>query len=118
MIFNEITPSVGPLADWIKQPHVKEAMILDEPVDVGRVHHIMEHGYASDLNDVEIEEIGKDPFLVAAALAGPDRAVVTREISRPSKQRANRKLPDVCATFGVTVLSDFALYRILNFAIL
>jgi|SRR5271157_1816246 len=33
VIFNEVTPSVGPLADWIKQSHVKDAMILDEPVD-------------------------------------------------------------------------------------
>jgi len=41
------------------------------------VQHVLEHGYAPDLNDVEIEEIGKDPFLIAAALAGPDRAVVT-----------------------------------------
>jgi hypothetical protein len=36
LIFNEITPSVGPLAEWIKQPHVREVMILDEPIDAGR----------------------------------------------------------------------------------
>jgi hypothetical protein len=93
-------------------------MILDEPVDAGRVQHVLEQGYASDLNDVEIEKIGKDPFLIAAALACPDRAVVTREVSKPSKRRADRKIPDVCAVFGVPVISDFALYRALNFSIL
>jgi hypothetical protein len=86
-------------------------------VDAGRVKHVLEHGYAPDLNDIEIEEIGKDPFLVAAALAGPDRTVVTREISKPSKKRADRRLPDVCAGFGVPVINDFALYRALNFSI-
>lgn len=117
LIFNEITPSAGPLAEWIKQPRVKDAMILDEAVDAARVQHVLEHGYAPDLNDVEIEEIGKDPFLVAAALAAPDRIVVTREVSKPSKIRANRHLPDVCAGFGVPVITDFALYRVLKFSI-
>jgi hypothetical protein len=86
VIFNEVTPSVGPLADWIKQPHVKGAMILDEPIDRARVQHVLEHGYAPDLDDVEIEEIGKDPFLIAAALASPDRVIVTREVSKPTKK--------------------------------
>ena len=57
----------GLLADWIKQAHVREALILNEPTDLARVQFVLELGYAPDLNDVEIEEIGKDPFLVAAA---------------------------------------------------
>ena len=117
VIFSEVTPSAGPLAEWIKQSHVKDAMILNEPVDRGRVQHVLEHGYAPDLNDVEIEEIGKDPFLIAAALVGPDRAVVTREVSKPTKKRADRRIPDVCADFGIPVITDFALYRILKFSI-
>jgi hypothetical protein len=87
-------------------------------VEAGRVQHVLEHGYAPDLDDVEIEEIGNDPLLIAAALAGPDRAVVTREVSKPSKKRAERKIPDVCAVFGVPVISDFTLYRALNFSVL
>jgi transcriptional regulator with XRE-family HTH domain len=43
--------------------------------------------------------------------------VVTREVSRPSKQRANKKIPDICAQFGVPVIDDFALYRTLSFSI-
>jgi hypothetical protein len=115
VIFNEVTSSAGPMADWIKRSHVRDAMILKEPVDGGRVQHVPEHGYAPDLDD---EEIGNDPFLIAAALAGPDRTVVTRELSRPSKKRAECKIPDVCAVFGVPLITDFVLYRTLNFTIL
>ena len=117
VIFDEITPSAGPLADWVKDPHIRNTMILDEPLDGNSVRHGLARGYAPDLNDVEILEIGQDPFLVAAALAGPDRTVVTREISKPGKIRANRRLPDVCETFGVPAITDFRLYNILRFSI-
>jgi len=72
---------------------------------------------APDLTDVEIEQIGQDPFLIVAAPGGPDRIVVTREVSEPSGQRANRRVPDVCATFGIAAITDFALFRKLNFRI-
>jgi Domain of unknown function (DUF4411) len=117
VIFDEVKPSTGPLADWLKQAHVRETMILAEPVDVNHVQLVLAHGYAPDLNDVEIEEIGKDPFLIAAALAGPDRAIVTREVSKPSKRRAERRIPDVCSVFRIPVITDFGLYRTLNFSI-
>jgi Domain of unknown function (DUF4411) len=79
---------------------VKEALVLDEPTS--RVNHVIDHGYAPDRNDVEIVKVGKDPFLIAAALAGSDRVIVTREVSKPSMTRANRKVPDVCATLGLS----------------
>ena len=74
-------------------------------------------GYAPDLTDIEIDEIGKDPFLVAAAMSAPDRVVVTVEVSAPKKQRQNRKLPDVCTTFGILSMNPFELYRTLKFSI-
>jgi hypothetical protein len=117
MIFDEVKPSTGPLADWLRQAHVKDAIVLDEPVDMNRVRLVLAHGYAPDLDDVEIEEIGKDPFLIAAALASPERVIVTREVSKPTKRRAERRIPDVCNVFGVPVITDFRLYRTLNFSI-
>jgi hypothetical protein len=114
-IFNEVKPPPGILADWIKQPAVKEALVLNEPTS--GVQHVLEHGYAPDLNDVEIEKVGKDPFLIAAALAGSDRVVVTKEVSRPKATRANRKIPDVCKDLGVRCLTDFQVYGILKFSI-
>jgi hypothetical protein len=116
-IYDEVAPSRDVLGDWLRQPEVKAVLILAEPTDSGRVRRVIEHGYAPDLDDVELEKIGRDPFLIAAAMGGPDRVVVTREVSRPSKQRANRKVPDVCETFGVTVINDFGLYRELRFRI-
>jgi uncharacterized protein DUF4411 len=117
VIFDEITPPPGHLANWIKQKEVRDLMILAEPIARARVTHVLEHGYAPDLNDVETEKIGNDPFLVAAAMAAPDRVVVTREVSKPKRQRANRKVPDICDVFSVPVITDFQLYRVLQFAI-
>ena len=115
VIFDEVRPPPGPLADWLKLPEVKEELVLNEAIT--GVNHVIEKGYAPDLNDVEIVKVGKDPFLIAAALAGPDRVVVTREVSKPTMTRANRKIPDVCATFGIVSISDFKLYNSLNFFI-
>lgn len=117
VIFDEVTPPPGPLANWIKQKEVRDLMILSEPIDRARVTHVLVHGYAPDLTDVEIEKIGKDPFLVAAAMEAPDRIVVTREVSKPKRQKANRKVPDICNLFGVSVITDFQLYRALKFSI-
>jgi hypothetical protein len=115
VVFNEVKPSPGPLADWLKRPNVKQSIILKErPKGVSQV---IAQGYAPDLNDVEILKVGRDPFLIAAALAGPDRVVVTKETSKPSATRANKKVPDVCNALGVTSITDFRLYSILKFSI-
>ena len=55
--------------------------------------------------------------MTAYALMGSNRAVVTKEVSKPSKQRANRKLPDVCETMGVPWMDDFQFYRERNFRV-
>lgn len=116
-IYNEIAPFKGLLAKWLKQKHVKEAIVLDEPTNASHVQQVLARGYASDLTDVELEKIGQDPFLIAAALNGPDRTVVTHEGSKPNAQRANRRIPDVCGIFGVDAITDYELYRRLEFSI-
>lgn len=53
----------------------------------------------------EHREIGQDPFLMCAALSGgADYVVVTMESSKPGKERANRKIPDVCKELGITCM--------------
>lgn len=94
---------------------MREAIILNEQANAADIIKVIKEGYAADLNEVELEAIGRDPFLVAAALGDKDRVVVTREVSRPSKQRQNRKVPDVCATFNIECITDFELWRRLNF---
>ena len=70
------------LVKWIKTN--KAALVLDEEAVVGQVAHVTEQGYADNLTDVELEKIGRDPFLVAYALVDvQNRSVVTTEHSRP-----------------------------------
>jgi len=105
-----------PLLDWIRNPEIEATLLLNEAVDVALVQHVVSTGYAPDLNDDEIEKIGRDPFLIAYALADPaNRTVVTTEISKPSVQRANRKVPDVCTALGALVCGPFVLNRTLGF---
>ena len=101
---------------WISEEQNKSALLLLEEPDPTIVQHVIENGYGPDLTDDELEEIGRDPFLVAYALAdAANRIVVTTEVSRPSAQRQNRKVPDVCASFGVACYNTFAMTKKLGF---
>jgi hypothetical protein len=104
-----------PLLAWMKDAANKKALLLDEAVNGDLVNTVVEQGYANDLTDDQLEEIGRDPFLVAYAMSGADRWVVMREVSAPSKKRQNRKLPDVCMTFGVSWCDPFRVNRELGF---
>jgi Domain of unknown function (DUF4411) len=104
------------LLDWILQDAVYDALLFQEAVDAALVQSILSTGYAPDLTDVEVEKIGRDPFLIAYGLAHPaDRCVITTEVSRPSAERQNRKIPDVCRAFGVRCFGPFVLNRSLGF---
>ena len=43
------------------------------------------------------------------------RRIVTTEVSRPKKRRANRKIPDVAKRFGIKTLNPFQFARELDF---
>lgn len=100
---------------WLREDTNKEALLLDERVDPLLVQKVIAEGYAPDLTDDEVEQIGRDPFLIAYALAGKDRCVVTVETSAPKKQRQNRKVPDVCKSMGATSCNPFEFNRELGF---
>ncbi|SRR5258706_2744725 len=105
-----------PLLDWIGKTATEQALLLDEEVDPNLVQHVVKKGYAEDLTDDEVEQIGRDPFLVAYAMTDTaNRCVVTVEVTAPTKKRQNRKIPDVCQTFSVQCCDPFALYRQLGF---
>jgi hypothetical protein len=115
-IHSEIATSKGALKDWLTDPSNSKMLLLDAQIDPLNLNKVIEGGYAPDLNDSEVEKIGRDPFLVGYALPyGTAVTVVTKEVSAPSKQRANRKVPDVCKAIGVRCINDFAFYRELNF---
>ena len=76
----------------------------------------MDRGYAPDLTDEEVERVGRDPFLIAYAFRNPaQRTVVTTEVSKPKKQRANRHIPDVCDDLHVLNCNTYQFIEALDF---
>jgi hypothetical protein len=101
---------------WLQKDENKNALLLKETVNLSHVQQVIEKGYAADLNDDEVEKIGRDPFLVAYGMENEYRCVVTAETSAPSKMRQNRKLPDVCNDMQVKHCNPFELNRRLAFS--
>jgi len=104
------------LYGWIQNMDVTSGILFNESVDDTLVQGAIIKGYAPDLTDTEVEQLGRDPFLVAYAMVAPtERVVVTSEVSKPSKIRQNRHLPDVCTSLGITCRDPFYLNRALGF---
>lgn len=104
------------LLDWLNSANVKDTIPLGEEPDPALVRRVIVEGYAPNLNEHELLKLGRDPFLIAYALANPaGRRIVTTEISRPRKRRANRKIPDVAKKFGIETLNPFQFARELDF---
>ena len=113
---DEIIAGRGDLVDWLKVEEVKRALILNEDADAALLDRVVRDGYGG-LDETGLEAVGRDPFLVAYALAdGGQRTVVTFEVSKPSRRGARRKLPDVCADLGVPSCRLFDMVRALGFA--
>jgi hypothetical protein len=114
--YEEVIAGKGALVDWLKEEESKTALLFDEEADPSIVAKVTTEGYAPDLNEAELETIGRDPFLIAYGLAAPaNRCVVSFEVSAPKKERANRKVPDVCSTLGVKCANLFKLIEDLDF---
>jgi hypothetical protein len=105
------------LKGWLQEEFIASVLVLDEDVDADLVRRVIDEGYARDLTDLEMEALGRDPFLIAYSLADSEnRCVVTAETSKPSKRRQNRKVPDVCESLGVLWHNPFELTRALHFS--
>jgi hypothetical protein len=114
--YDEVVVGRGELVEWLRVKENKESLLLPGAVDGDFVTKATHEGYAPDLTEAELVTVGQDPFLVAYALVAiKDRTIVSFENSAPSKQRANRKLPDVCNGFGVKCMTLFELIRELDF---
>jgi hypothetical protein len=114
-VYGEVTDGRDELAEWAKDADVRADLVLNEPADLALVRQVTAL-YGNDLTDAELEAIGQDPFLIAAALRDPaNRCVVSSEVSAPAKLRQNRKVPDVCKDCGVTCIKSIDLLRVLDF---
>jgi hypothetical protein len=115
-IYEEISDGNDDLSEWAKLPETKMAVLFQEEVDQAAVQWVTYQGYLLDPDDVDIEKIGRDPFLISyAGIDIPNRCIVTTEVSRPSKQGSNRHIPDVCHQLGIYWCDPFEMYRLLNF---
>jgi len=105
------------LATWAYQVEVKEALLFEEEAEQDLVARITYGGYLNNPTDDELEEIGRDPFLISYALKDhQNRSIVTTENSKPSRMGANRHIPDVCNSFGIRCINNFELIREINFS--
>ena len=118
-IWNEIAGSAKgtPLRDWINQEPVKQALLLVEQVSQSLLNRVFDEAYAPDLSDSEIEQAAQGPFLIAYAMAAEGRIVVTKEVSKITQIRGNRRVPDACDILKVKWTTDFNMYRDLKFSI-
>jgi Domain of unknown function (DUF4411) len=121
-IYEEIKDGPGDeekdlLFAWLQDDANKNALILQEEAQVAIVQHVVTNGYAPDLTDDQIEEVGRDPFLIAYALAhNPRPCIVTMESSKPGRVRQNRHIPDVCTSLGVDSCTPYKMNRALGFS--
>lgn len=117
-IHQEFDGGNGLHVEWINDPNVKAALLLNESADPTLVVRAINDGYQGQsplFDDIQHAKYGKDPFLIAYALAARERTVVTREVSSRKKRLGSTKLPDACDDCGVEWITDFELYRRLNF---
>jgi hypothetical protein len=110
-IWDELQEHDDDVRAWVREH--REVLILDcDDIDL-HVPDVLSC-YADDLTESELEQIGADPFLVAGGIATKS-VVVSKEGSAPSRQRANRKVPDICTRMGVRCITDHLLIRELDF---
>src|SRR4051812_46977436 len=67
--YEEIVVGKGALVEWLKLEETKAALLLDEEADPALVRTVTTQGYASDLDEAEVEKVGRDPFLIAYGCA-------------------------------------------------
>lgn len=89
----EVTDGKDALAAWAKEH--REVLLEVTVLGPEPVRRALSEGYAPDLNATELEKLKADPFLAAYGLELlGEVAIVTTEVSKPKRKRANRQLPD------------------------
>ena len=110
-IYEEIMRGDDSLKKWLQKN--KAEQLMDDPDALHVVSEILSY-YGNSLTEDQIEMIGSDPFLIAYA-SHHGGAVVTREVSKPSRVGHNRKIPDICLDTGVRLVREPELIRDLDF---
>ncbi len=117
-IYDEVAGGTDDLANWIKSPDAKNALLLDEEADLALVRKALRDGYQSNdpnFTDSELIKVGRDAFLVSYGLVDSGRTVVTKEVTKRTKRLGATRLPDACDDCEVRWCDDFKMYRALDF---
>lgn len=114
-IYEEIEDGTDSLGDWMKDQASKDALLFAEAADGAHVRQVMAQ-YGPDLTEADLITIGKDAFLIAAALPDiNDRCVVTAEVSKPGRTGPRRHIPNVCGDCGVHWMTPVQFLTALDF---
>lgn len=115
LIYGEVEAGNDALAKWMSEKNTKDALKLKEEHHPQHVAGVLGF-YGSTLTEAQLHKIGKDPFLVATALADRhNRVVVTGETHEAKKTGANRKVPNVCEDCGVAWMDPVRFINELDF---
>jgi hypothetical protein len=115
-IYAEVEDGSDELADWAKSDANRAVLVLEEESNIAHVQQVLSC-YGAPLLEEDLITIGKDPFLVAAALPNPPkRVIVTAEVSKPARHGPRRHVPNVCGDCGVTSIAPIAFLQALNFS--
>ncbi len=113
-VYSEIRPENKKFNKWIKSN--RNDLVLRKKERLELVRKVMSEAYGENLTEMDIKKVGADSFLIASALEDREcRIVVTHEISQPSKEGANRKIPDICDQLKVKWMSTIDFIKKLNF---
>ena len=114
VIFEELKSSDPIFKEWYSRN--KKELIINQEVNTELVKRVIQEGYGLTLTDIEFDQIGGDPFLVATALEDPaNRCVVTEKVSKPKARGLNRKIPDICNDFQIKCINMVRFAKELNF---
>lgn len=117
-IWEEFKDGEDDLGRWARSDPVKQHLLLAEEADPVLVNFVVQNGYADDLTDAELIELGRDPFLISYAFSdSASRMVVSTEISKPGKQRGRRHIPNVCRDLDIECINTIDLINVLDFRI-
>ena len=95
-IVEEICGGTDDLAEWISDHENKVALELEEEADVALLRRVIEGGYAIDLDDKEIEIVGRDPLPNCLRPSGPRGALCRNGGSIQTRKSASKSSHSRC----------------------
>lgn len=118
-IYTEILKGEDALSKWITEH--KESLIIERVIKPKHIDDIIHAGYDCDpKKDTDIVKLGADPFLLAYAymlqLEDKGVCIISNEASKPRRQGANQKIPDIAKKMNIPCGDIFYLNDGLDFS--